>query len=53
MITGMLAGRRPICRNYDHDRSAGDGQHHCQVGNIGLSIRIVLDWLAGLAARDR
>jgi hypothetical protein len=28
-------------------------QNHAQVGDIGLSVRIILDWLAGLDERDR
>jgi len=28
-------------------------QNHCQVGNIALSVRVMLDWLDGLDQRDR
>jgi hypothetical protein len=28
-------------------------QNHVQVGNIGLSVRVMLDWLDGLDERDR
>ncbi len=28
-------------------------QNHVQVGNVGLSVRVMLDWLDGLDQRDR
>jgi len=28
-------------------------QNHVQVGNVGLSVRVMLDWLDGLDERDR
>lgn len=28
-------------------------QNHCQVGNIGLSVRVMFDWIDGLPARNR
>jgi hypothetical protein len=28
-------------------------QNHVQVGNIGLAVRVMLDWLEGLDERDR
>jgi hypothetical protein len=28
-------------------------ENHCQIGNIGLPVQVMLAWLAGLDDRDR
>jgi len=49
-IAGLRRARSITARVFTHDERA---ENHCQVGNIGLSVRVMLDWLAGLDDRDR
>lgn len=48
-LRALARARSVTTRLFTRDEQA---QNHCQVGNIPLSLRVMLDWLQGLEARD-
>lgn len=48
-IRSLTGARSVTARVFTRHEQA---QNHCQVGNIALSVRVMLDWLRGLDARD-
>ncbi len=49
-IATLTSARSVTARLFTRDEQA---HNHCQVGNIALSVQVMLDWLAGLDERDR
>lgn len=49
-ISTLSSARSVTARVFTRDEQA---HNHCQVGNIALSVHVMLDWLAGLDERDR
>lgn len=49
-IATLTRARSITARVFTRDEQA---ENHCQIGNIGLSLQVMLDWLAGLDERDR
>jgi pimeloyl-ACP methyl ester carboxylesterase len=48
-IATLTRARSITARVFTHDEQA---DNHCQIGNPGLSVRVMLDWLDGLDDRD-
>jgi hypothetical protein len=47
---GMLKNARSItARSFTGSESA---ESHCQVGNYGLALRTIVDWLDGMAVEN-
>jgi len=49
-ISTLTAARSVTARVFTRAEQA---HNHCQVGNVALSVRVMLDWLTGLDERDR
>ena len=49
-IATLTNARSVTARLFTRDEQA---HNHCQVGNIALSVHVMLDWLAGLDQRDQ
>jgi pimeloyl-ACP methyl ester carboxylesterase len=49
-IATLTRARSITARVFTRDEQA---DNHCQIGNIGLSVQVMLGWLAGLDDRDR
>lgn len=49
-IATLTSARSVTARLFTRDEQA---HNHCQVGNIALSVHVMLDWLAGLDERDQ
>jgi pimeloyl-ACP methyl ester carboxylesterase len=49
-LNTLASARSVTARVFTREEQA---QNHVQVGNVGLSVRVMLDWLEGLDERDR
>jgi Tfp pilus assembly protein PilN len=49
-LNTLTSARSVTARVFTRQEQA---QNHVQVGNVGLSVRVMLDWLNGLDERDR